>query len=215
MKIVGIADTHFSHEDVIVPAGDVLVVAGDFCGQGTLSDVAVFNKWLGTLPHAHKIVVAGNHDLCCQNNYLLIKKMFTSAHYLCSEAVVIDGVKFYGEPRSPAFNNWAFSYEPQQAATVWRGVPHDTNVLITHGPPAAVGLSTVMRWKDGEPEDAGCPALHDLIAQLPQLKASFHGHIHEGFGQAAIGAAMCFNVSVMDGSYAVVHPGTLIDIKEA
>ena len=27
------------------------------------SDVARFVKWLDSLPHAHKVVIAGNHDL--------------------------------------------------------------------------------------------------------------------------------------------------------
>jgi hypothetical protein len=36
--------------------------AGDLTWGGSLEEVESFNAWLGTLPHKHKIVVAGNHD---------------------------------------------------------------------------------------------------------------------------------------------------------
>ena len=37
--------------------------AGDFTRCGHLQEVRDFNNWLGTLPHKHKIVIAGNHEL--------------------------------------------------------------------------------------------------------------------------------------------------------
>ena len=40
-----------------------MVHAGDFTKFGLVSEVIEFNDWLGTLPHPHKIVVAGNHEL--------------------------------------------------------------------------------------------------------------------------------------------------------
>jgi hypothetical protein len=45
-----------------VPEGDVLVFAGDACSTGTPSEWRAFYRWLGDHPHAHKLVVAGNHD---------------------------------------------------------------------------------------------------------------------------------------------------------
>ena len=33
------------------------------CRCGHISEVKQFNAWLGTLPHKHKIVIAGNHEL--------------------------------------------------------------------------------------------------------------------------------------------------------
>ena len=46
-----------------IPDGDVLIHAGDFTRCGHLQEVKEFNTWLGTLPHKHKIVIAGNHEL--------------------------------------------------------------------------------------------------------------------------------------------------------
>lgn len=63
MKLVCISDTHSMHRRIPeVPDGDVLVHAGDSLGQGTLENIEELNEWLGTLPHRHKIVIAGNHD---------------------------------------------------------------------------------------------------------------------------------------------------------
>ena len=40
-----------------------MIHAGDFTRCGHLKEVKEFNSWLGTLPHKHKIVIAGNHEL--------------------------------------------------------------------------------------------------------------------------------------------------------
>ena len=40
-----------------------MIHAGDFTRCGHLQEVKEFNTWLGTLPHKHKIVIAGNHEL--------------------------------------------------------------------------------------------------------------------------------------------------------
>ena len=50
-----------------IPDGDVLLHTGDFTykkskGLNQMEQVIQFNDWLGTLPHKHKIVIAGNHD---------------------------------------------------------------------------------------------------------------------------------------------------------
>ena len=42
-----------------LPDGDILIHAGDFTLTGHVLEVKKFNTWLGTLPHKHKIVIAG------------------------------------------------------------------------------------------------------------------------------------------------------------
>ena len=66
MRIIMISDTHAQHRRVDIPDGDVLVHAGDITRRGGLDDLADFNAWLGTLPHRHKVVIAGNHDWFCE-----------------------------------------------------------------------------------------------------------------------------------------------------
>ena len=59
MKIVAISDTHGLHGSLTIPDGDLLIHAGDLTRHGTLNDVQEFNYFLGSLPHPHKIVIAG------------------------------------------------------------------------------------------------------------------------------------------------------------
>jgi hypothetical protein len=72
VRFVVISDTHdhhfceqqgHRHPAPIIPEGDVLIHAGDYTSTGTEHQVAQFNAWLGSLPHKHKIVIAGNHEL--------------------------------------------------------------------------------------------------------------------------------------------------------
>ena len=59
---VCISDTHGRHDELALPPGDVLCVAGDVTRRGTLPELAAFAAWLRAQPHATKLLVAGNHD---------------------------------------------------------------------------------------------------------------------------------------------------------
>ncbi|XP_050708901.1 metallophosphoesterase domain-containing protein 1-like isoform X2 [Eriocheir sinensis] len=65
LRFVCMSDTHCltSHLQFEIPDGDVFVHAGDFTRCGSASEVEEFNSWIGALPHKHKIVIAGNHEL--------------------------------------------------------------------------------------------------------------------------------------------------------
>ena len=67
-RIVCLADTHNLHKRVDVPAGDVVVFAGDMTSSGTSMEVRHFFDWLYELPHPHKVVIAGNHDWIFERN---------------------------------------------------------------------------------------------------------------------------------------------------
>jgi hypothetical protein len=54
----------------VVPDGDVLLHAGDFTDLGSIPEIIAFNDWLGTLPHKHKVVIAGNRDLAMDVDWL-------------------------------------------------------------------------------------------------------------------------------------------------
>ena len=56
IKIVCISDTHGRHADMDIPAGDVLVHAGDFTMFGLVSEIINFKQWLATLPHKVRFI---------------------------------------------------------------------------------------------------------------------------------------------------------------
>jgi predicted MPP superfamily phosphohydrolase len=60
IRIVCISDTH-THTPQI-PDGDLLIHAGDMTNAGTVKDIQAQLDWLNSLPHKHKVIIAGNHD---------------------------------------------------------------------------------------------------------------------------------------------------------
>ena len=206
MRIVCISDTHMRHDKIEVPDGDVLVHAGDFTRRGAMGDVTRFNEWLGTLPHRHKVVIAGNHDWCFQLFPDRARSELTNAIYLEDEATEIEGVRFYGSPWQPWFLDWAFNLQRgAELAAKWALIPAGTQVLITHGPPLGFGDRTVGG------EDVGCADLLDRIEAIrPRVHIS--GHIHEGSGVVEGTHTLFVNASVLDAGYEVAFPARVIDL---
>ena len=193
LTIVCISDTHGFHDHTEVPDGDILIHAGDLTKHGTLGDVTDFNAWLGTLPHRHKVVIAGNHDFCFQHEPELARSRLTNCVYLEDEAATIEGIRFYGSPWQPWFFDWAFNLQrgPEIAAK-WSLIPDDTDILVTHGPPLGFGDVTYRG------ESVGCA---DLLERIRVVRPKLHvcGHIHEAAGVARDGGTLFVNASTNMG----------------
>lgn len=208
MKLIAISDTHGEHKTLEIPDGDVLIHAGDLTRHGTLEDVREFNDFLGTLPHPNKIVIAGNHDFCFENDRKACQEILTNCIYLQDQEVIIDGVKFYGSPWQPWFYDWAFNLErgPEIRAK-WDLIPEDTDVLITHGPPYEIGDLTTRN------EHTGC---QDLLEVVEKIKPTVHifGHIHEGYGITSNETTTFLNASVCDQLYRLVNPPIVFEYED-
>ena len=195
------------HDQLPIPEGDILIHAGDMTQTGALEDVSNFNQFLGTLPHRHKVVIAGNHDFCFESEPDLAMSLLTNCIYLQDQAITLDGIKFYGSPWQPWFFDWAFNLErgPDIKAK-WDLIPIDTNVLITHGPPFGHGDLT---FRD---ERAGCL---DLLEAVERLKPRLHifGHIHEGAGMTTNSDTTFLNASSFDLGYNIVHSPLIFDYE--
>lgn len=206
MRIVCISDTHGLHHHVDVPAGDLLVHAGDFTTHGTWQDLDDFNAWLGALPHRHKIVVAGNHDFCCERDPAEARARLSACTYLFDSACEIDGLNVYGSPWQPWFHDWAFNLPRGSRLEVkWRLIPESTDILITHGPPACI-LDVVAAGTN-----AGCEALRDRVEGL-QPRCHIFGHIHEGYGALAANTVRYINASICNVDYIPANPPITIDL---
>ncbi|SDW98027.1 metallophosphatase domain-containing protein [Marinobacter mobilis] len=199
MKLTVISDTHGMHEKIArIPHGDVLIHAGDSLGRGTLEELEALNDWLGRLPHRHKILIAGNHDWCFQNEPEEARRLVTNAVYLEDSGIEIDGLQFWGSPWTPEFFDWAFNLPRGDAlARRWAQIPDSTDVLITHGPPMNI-LDQVGERFGGQ--HVGCEALAERVAQL-QLRAHLFGHIHESHGREQIDRCLYINASTCNGQF--------------
>lgn len=206
MRIVAISDTHTMHDRLTIPDGDVLVHAGDLCGNGTVLEVERFDKFLSRLPHTHKVVIAGNHDWCFARDPVIARAALVHGTYLEDSGVELDGVRFWGSPWQPEFMQWAFNLPLGEALRAkWALIPDGTDVLITHGPPRGYGD----RCFDGR--EVGCP---DLLAAIDRLQPAAHicGHIHEGYGVRARGRTQCVNASSCDLRYRPIQAPIIIDL---
>lgn len=207
MRIVAVADTHLFTEDLVVPDGDVFVHAGDMCRAGDLGELESAAAWIASLPHRHKVIVAGNHDGAFQDDPARARALFADFHYLEDSEVTIEGARFYGSPWQPAFNDWAFNL-PRGAplARVWSRIPRGLDVLITHGPPEGYGDRSGMETD----ERAGCA---DLLARVLEVEPRLHlfGHIHQDGGLWRRGAITFSNVTTWECE----RPATVIDLDAA
>ena len=188
MKLVIISDTHTLQLGMLhqVPDGDVLIHCGDVSNRGSSYDIEDFLEWFSKFPHKHKIFIGGNHDFGLQYRKPDVQKMLEDysdrVTYLQDDEIVIDGVKFWGSPWTPEFYNWAFMYKRgEEAAEIWKKIPDDTNVLITHGPPMT---NSFLDYTVYDSINVGCEELAKRITELPNLNVHCFGHIHEGYGMA-------------------------------
>lgn len=193
MRIVCVSDTHGWHRDVAVPDGDLLVHAGDLTRKGELDTLDDLDRWLGALPHRHKVVICGNHDFCFQEQPRAARSRITNAVYLEDTSVTLGGVTVYGSPWQPWFGGWAFNLpRGPELAAVWAKIPDRTDILVTHGPPAGI-LDRTFRG-----DEVGCA---DLLARVLEVRPRLHvfGHIHEAAGRADIDGVTFVNASSFQG----------------
>ncbi|HEY4121376.1 MAG TPA: metallophosphoesterase, partial [Byssovorax sp.] len=110
MRVVAVADTHLHHRGYDLPDGDVFVHAGDLCREGTFRELEVAARWIQSLPHPTKIVVAGNHDWPFARSPEAAREVLGDGVIYLEDAVAtIDGVRFWGSPWQPEFCAWAFN----------------------------------------------------------------------------------------------------------
>lgn len=178
MRLVCVADTHLYQADLgALPAGDVFVHAGDMLRGGTLDELAEAADWLRSLPYRHKVLVAGNHEVCFEQDAAAARALLPpDVTYLQDAGCEVAGLRFWGSPWQPAYNDWAFNL-PRGAALAakWALIPPGTEVLVTHGPPAGFGDRSGIAGRQGCAE---------LLARARVVRPALHlfGHIHADGG---------------------------------
>jgi predicted phosphohydrolase len=204
MRIVAVADTHTFEADLgAIPDGDVLIHAGDLLRAGTLEELAPVARWIRALPHAHKIVIAGNHDWCfIRHRAQALDMLGDGVRYLEDEGMTLNGLRFWGSPWQPAFHDWAFNLPRGEAlAQKWALIPDDTDILITHGPPLGFGDQVIVAGRQG---------CEELRAALQRVRPALHmfGHIHHDGGLWRHECMTLTNVTTWECE----RPPTVLDI---
>jgi Icc-related predicted phosphoesterase len=192
MKIVAIADLQGQGPKInpkLIPAGDLLLIAGDLTTWGKEEELKECNKWLGSLPHTHKVVIGGNHDSGLENG--IGKKIFTNATYLENELIEIEGVKIWGSPVNEMNNIFWFRAFADNQKELCDLIPKDLDILLTHGGPYMV-LDKLING-----EHVGSKYILEAVIRA---KPKFHvfGHIHESYGKYEDKNTIYLNVATLD-----------------
>lgn len=217
MKMLCISDTHCKQNRLVIPECDVLIISGDVCSSGDIWQFENFIKWLSRESSSFRkaFLIAGNHDWCLMNQKNLALEVLKSTlddkvEYLEDSECIFDGIKFYGSPWQPTFFNWAFNLpRGKKLHDVWDNIPHDTNVLITHGPPFGIGDMV-------NNNHVGCIDLMNRVSKLDELFLHVFGHVHSGNGcyiSDAIPNVNFCNASICDELYNPVNSAYSFELK--
>lgn len=247
-RIVCISDTHCYHNKITIPKCDLLLHTGDISGKGEKHVIESFDAWLGKLKKDGQIkeavIVAGNHELSFDpttayynhdTRNILVKSQ--NCHYLEHGGVELFGLKIWGTPHQPEFNNWAFNERRgEDLERIWSEVPDDTQILLTHGPAYGIGDFLYRGWgvdpsmldpiaDSDKLEWLGDCDLKIRIEQLKHLKLHVAGHIHFGYGiynetgaristnEANNSSETIFvNASICTEAYKPTNPPVVIDV---
>jgi predicted phosphodiesterase len=224
-RFVCFSDTHGLHDEVPAahrPPADVLLHAGDFTNTGELEQVESLARWLREYPAAHKVVIAGNHDVTFHSEYYVDRGGWQRFHpapldcsrarplladactYLEDEATEVSGYTIYGSPWQPAFCDWAFNLRRgAECARQWALIPESVDILMTHGPPHGRGDQTARAR-------VGCEDLRRALEQRA-ISVSLCGHVHEGYGHSADNVTLYLNASTCTRDYRPSNPPLLFD----
>ncbi|CAL8576521.1 hypothetical protein XPA_002399 [Xanthoria parietina] len=204
-RFVCISDTHNASPDgsFKLPAGDVLIHAGDLTSRGKYTELRQTFDWISKAKFEVKIVVAGNHDITLHQAFhhrhgahhhgqqlqddkacRKLPEEYPSITFLTHDAAEVkllnpDGPRtsfnVFGSPYSPACGTWGYGYQPDEASDLWSRIPPGSDVVVTHTPP---------KYHCDESKDqgpTGCEALRQALWRVrPSLAVC--GHVHEGRG---------------------------------
>lgn len=205
MKILCTSDLHGHWNFDRWPEADVLVIAGDSTMYGRKPEYQKFARVLETVQYPEVILVAGNHDWAFQDDPT-VQQYFQAPniHYLQDTAALVQGVRFSGHPWTPQFYNWAFMKPRGTLHTIWDHIPLDTDVLVTHGPPAG-------KCDFNGREYCGCTELRDAVDRV-KPKVHIFGHIHYSHGTAFNEHTIFVNASRCTEGYDPINPPILVEI---
>ncbi len=178
MKFVALSDTHGFHRQLNLPAGDVLLHAGDVCDRGNEVEINDFLVWLGALDFEYKIIIRGNHDVDLRSKQSLLDiDMPEGIVQLNNSGILIKNIPIWGVP-----------YPTNDGSEDWESIPSNTRILMTHQPPYSIL---------DKPPSSPSKGSKSLLRHVKLVKPDVHlfGHIHADYGQKKVEETLFINGS--------------------
>jgi Icc-related predicted phosphoesterase len=224
MKICVMSDLHGELPDAHASA-ELTLICGDIVPlriQRSPSKckkwiVAEFLYWALNWPSDKILFIGGNHDFVFDGHWtkndtaeLFVKSdgkveyMTDPIHYISREG---KEYKIFGTPYCHIFGNWAFMREDETLRELYKAIPTDCDIVISHDAADInnLGLVPPNVWHPTEPVNAGNKVLAKAI-KLTKPKYYFCGHIHEGNHQVTeIDGTTMANVSLLNDRYKMIY----------
>lgn len=190
VRVTVISDTHWMHEELRLPQGDLLIHCGDMfdLDRRASSDLKKLDSWFGRQPFDKIVCTGGNHDHLLERAKARDPQPFHNACYLEDGELSYRGLRIYGSPWVPGLPTHAFHRDRAGLANAWARIPADIDILITHTPPKGI-LDRSSRGVS-----FGCP---ELARELGRIAPRVHcfGHVHASAGEAKRGETLFINAS--------------------
>ncbi|RMZ89803.1 hypothetical protein DV736_g2978, partial [Chaetothyriales sp. CBS 134916] len=208
LRIVCIADTHNTQPEL--PEGDILIHAGDLTENGSFNEIQAQLRWLSQQPHRHKIVIAGNHDVLFDEEFLkrYPARRYGSSktqndlhwpdnlHFLNDSSVTLEvDLQILLQSSSTASRRNAAKrrikvygnpYTPQYGVSAFQYPKMNSefweNKIPTDADIVVVHGPPRLHLDKTNVLNAGCPYLGEEIARVRPHLVVF-GHIHVGYGR--------------------------------
>lgn len=203
-RITVISDTHWRHDEIDLPEGDLLIHCGDLFNLfGTPSGaIAAMDAWFGRQRFERILYTGGNHDRALEAALGRQKQPMKNAYFLGDEVVEFGGLRIFGAPWVPELTTHAFFLSQADLAKAWARVPSGIDILVTHTPPEGVLDESSRGWS------LGCPGLARELGRIAPRVHCF-GHVHAGAGQRRVGETLFINASsIASGSGAIRRPAS-------
>ncbi|PYH43190.1 metallophosphatase domain-containing protein [Aspergillus saccharolyticus JOP 1030-1] len=208
-RFVCVSDTHAytpSEAGFKLPAGDVLIHAGDLTNHGSMAELRRTMDWISAADFEVKIIVCGNHDVTLDAEFyarhgskfhgqhledpqkcieLVTEASKSSIAFLRHESALVrlnrpNGpntvFKVFGSPYSQSSGTWAYGYDSSEAARLWSSIPLDSDIVVTHTPP-----HSHCDRHEAAGVSVGCEALRQVLSNVRPMLAVC-GHVHESRG---------------------------------
>lgn len=226
MKICAISDLHgylpeLKPCELVLICGDSVPLEYQASSKKTKKWYdTTFRKWAGELPCDKVLFIAGNHELHFPGKKIIYESLFSKDDkitYLCHSEYIHkskDGkeYKIFGTPYCKQFMNWAFMYPNEELEKIFKNIPNDLDILISHDNPYGYGDIVLQEcpWADGS--HIGNIPLAKAIEEK-QPKYQFNGHLHScDHSLIMIGNTKHYNCSIKDEQYNPVYEPLYLNI---
>lgn len=215
---------------------EITLICGDIMPLRMQRNIPQSKKWLETefvywaknWPSEKIYFIAGNHDFIFDGHFtftdaLELRLLSDNKLWYLDGATILEHLsnngesfKIFGTPYCKIFGNWAFMRGDDTLQELYKQIPEDCDILISHDAADINGLGLIppSRWNPTEFVNAGNVVLANAIKEK-KPRYYFCGHIHEGNHTVTdCDGTICANVSILNDSYRQFYEPLYIEITK-